>query len=377
MKKTLNELYKKNSTGKIQFWKIRVRQGVQALPELVTNYGVLGGKEQETSEVIEGKNIGKKNETSDLEQAILEAKARWTKKKKSGYVETFTGAKDGEVDKVIEGGINPMLAQAYDKAIGKVSYPCIVQPKLDGIRCIIIKKGQDVSLWTRTRKRINSCPHIEDEVRELVAGDLILDGELYNHDFRDNFEAIVSAVRKEEPSKESSLVQFHAYDLVTEADQEERIRSLFTLPFNKRTNKVKLVTTLLCKTEESMKSCVKSFVESDGYEGGIIRNLKAKYENKRSMNLVKVKEFQDAEFKIVGIEEGKGKLAGHVGAFVCTTKSGEKFKAKMVGELSHLKTLYENEKLWKGKSLTVQYQGLTGKNKVPRFPVGLRIRADL
>ena len=106
----------------------------------------------------------------------------------------------------------------------------------------------------------------------------------------------------------------------------------------------------------------------------MVRNVHSLYVNKRSYDLQKVKDFSDEDFVIVGVEEGRGKLAGHVGAFICKTDDGKQFLAKMSGETSRLKEYFENHSLWEGKKLTVQFQGLTGAEKVPRFPVGKAIR---
>ena len=112
---------------------------------------------------------------------------------------------------------------------------------------------------------------------------------------------------------------------------------------------------------------------SEGYEGAIARNMAGQYEGKRSSNLIKVKEFDDSEFEIDHIEEGRGKLQGHVGAFVCITKSGKEFKAKMKGDTAQLKVYFDNPRTWQGRLLTVQYQGLSAYG-IPRFPIGLRFR---
>ena len=109
----------------------------------------------------------------------------------------------------------------------------------------------------------------------------------------------------------------------------------------------------------------------------MLRNIDSLYVNKRSYDLQKVKEFQDEEFEIIGIDEGRGKLTGHVGSFVCRTANGKEFLAKMAGDTDKLKEYFENHALWQGKQLTVKFQGLTGKEQVPRFPVGLRIRDDI
>jgi ATP-dependent DNA ligase len=115
---------------------------------------------------------------------------------------------------------------------------------------------------------------------------------------------------------------------------------------------------------------------SQGFEGAMVRNADGAYVGKRSVDLQKVKEFDDAEFKVVGVTEGRGKLAGHA-IFVCRTDRGTEFEAKMKGDQSRLKKLWDNPELCVGRRVTVQYQGLTTKNKVPRFPVAVRLAEGL
>jgi DNA ligase-1 len=375
-------LFKKTSTGAIQFWSI----GVTAYDGhgiIDTSYGQLDtDSPQITSDIIsKGKNIGKKNETTPEQQAEAEAQAKWQKQKKRGYVETIEAAQAGELDALIEGGIAPMLAHKYSDHAHKVKFPAHVQPKLDGIRCIAILKDGKCTLWSRTRKPITSMPHIVAEIEAMeVEGDLILDGELYNQKFKTNFEHIVHLVRQEDPDPQHTDVEYHIYDSVdTKADFETRWRWLTTswrlLNIKKPPKYLKLVDTAEANDESDVTKYFKVF-KGFGYEGAILRNSKGMYVNKRSYDLQKVKEFEDDEFKIVGIEEGRGKLAGHVGAFVCSTKDGKEFLAKMSGETTKLKEYFENHKFWEGKTLTVQYQGLTSYG-IPRFPVGMRLRDAL
>jgi ATP-dependent DNA ligase len=116
---------------------------------------------------------------------------------------------------------------------------------------------------------------------------------------------------------------------------------------------------------------------ASGYEGAIVRNAAGIYTiNKRSYDLLKVKSFDDAEFQIVGVEEGRGKLAGH-GIFICKTGGGTDFEVKLKGEQEALKDILLNPDKYIGQPLTVQYFGLTKKSEVPRFPVGLRLRQDM
>jgi DNA ligase 1 len=375
---SLPRLYKKTSTGKIEQWEVYAAQKMDGRCHVNVTFGEVGGKMQTTFDTItQGKNLGKSNETTPYQQACKEAKSKWDKMKKKGYVESIEAAKAGEVDALIEGGIEPMLAHVYEKHGDKIKFPCLAQPKLDGIRCIAIKDGQTVTLWSRTRKRITSCPHIEKSIAFHFARfhNLILDGELYNHDLKNDFEKIVSAVRKEDPSEESAKVQYHIYDVVIDGTNLQRARWLTLNALWSDREPLRLVKTEGVRSEADVAAIFKDY-RKEGYEGLMLRNNDAKYENKRSYNLQKVKEFDDAEFRIVGVVEGKGKLQGLLGAFMCVTEDGTEFEVKMTGNQEETKKFLHDESLWKGKLLTVQYQGLTGKNKVPRFPVGLRLREE-
>lgn len=389
--RTFNTLYKKTSTGAIQFWEIvagadpRLAQTIQGY--IKTTYGQLGtDSPQVTEDVIkEGKNAGKKNATDAVQQSVAEAQAKWEKQKKKGYVESIEAAEAGTLDALIEGGIVPMLAHKFSDQAHKIKYPAFAQPKLDGIRCVaIVDKGQ-VSLWSRTRKRITSMPHIEAEIASIFKTtedgqtfSAVLDGELYNHDFKNDFEKIVSAVRKEAPEEGYLNVQYHIYDYVNANEFTDRTRTLKNIFQIHQQNDgvfkyLRRVETLEVANETELMDSFDLY-RSQGYEGAMVRNSAGLYVNKRSYDLLKIKEFDDAEFKIVGVEEGRGKLAGHAGSFVCRTTDGKEFLAKMRGETSELKRYFENRALWDGKLLTVQYQGLTGAQGVPRFPVGVRIR---
>jgi DNA ligase-1 len=266
-----------------------------------------------------------------------------------------------------------MLAHKYSEQAHKIKYPAFVQPKLDGIRCIAIVKDGQATLWSRTRKPITSCPHI---VQELEAAfetqDIILDGELYNHEMKSDFEKIVSLVRQEEPGEGHEIVQYHVYDTFNPEPFKLRYAKLHRLFRMFEFYSLVLVQTEVAQTEDSVMEFFEKY-RAQGYEGAMMRNVESSYVNKRSYDLQKVKEFDDAEYPIVGVEEGRGKLAGHA-IFVCKTDAGKEFLAKMKGDTSKLKEYFEKHDLWKGKKLTVQYQGLTGKEGVPRFPVGVAIR---
>jgi DNA ligase-1 len=373
-------LYKKTSTGAIQFWTIEAMDECNltgGYPGILTKYGQLGtDSPQLTADTIKkGKNTGKANETTAFEQAKAEAQAKWEKQKKKGYVESKEAAEKGEVDDLIEGGVLPMLAHTFEKQGKKIKYPCYVQPKLDGLRMIAILKDGKCTLWSRTRKPITSLPHIVAEIEKHFIADISLDGEAYAHSFKDNFEHIVHLVRQEEPDPQCTDVEFHIYDMVNDKTFEKRTDHLFKA-FTIGSPKLKYLKRVETKFVANESEVPDFYTEykNQGYEGCMLRNADGLYVGKRSSDLIKVKEFSDSEFKIIGISEGRGKLVGHVGAFICVTENGTEFLAKLSGDISKLREYFEDHSLWKNKLLTVQYQDLTGANKVPRFPVGLRIR---
>lgn len=379
MTKIFPILFKKTSKkNAIQYWKISVEHKLSD-SIVKTEYGQVGTlSPQETHDLVSfGKNIGKSNETTRQQQAELEALYKWEKQKKKGYVEKIDDAASGKIDALITGGILPMLAQSYDKHSSKIKFPCYVQPKLDGHRCIAIIQNSKCSLWSRTRKPITSVPHIIKELENNFIN-CILDGELYNNEFKDNFEYISHLVRQENPDIKHTDIQYHIYDVVKSDSFKNRyFINYYKHPIFDTLKYCKLVDTRLILHPDQIKYFFDIYKDM-GYEGLILRNENGIYENKRSYNLQKLKEFEDSEFKVIDIIEGKGKLRGHVGSFTCQDPiSGETFDVKMSGDTDKLKEYFNNDKLWRDKILTVQFQGRTGKKGVPRFPIGLRFREDI
>lgn len=372
----LPTLYKKASAGKIQEWTIETEGNV-----IVTTWGQAGGKLQTTrDEIKEGKNIGKANATTPEQQAEAEAQATWTKKLKRGYLKSSGDAKAGKVDDVIEGGRWPMLAHRFDKYGHKIVWPAYVQPKFDGHRCIaMVDKAGKCTLWTRTRKIIQSVPHINRAIEALGVADCVFDGELYNHKYKDDFEQITKLIKRDTPTEGHEEVQYHIYDMVS--DQTFFTRTIIRDAMLKTLAKADCLVRVDTQPVNDEQEAIVAFERylALGYEGAMLRNrdgLYIEHPTKRSYDLQKIKEFDDFEFKIVGVIEGRGKLAGH-GIFKCATEDGGEFEVKMKGDTIALKEFLENPDKFIGRMLTVQYQGFTKKSGVPRFPVGLRLREDL
>ncbi len=376
--KTFPTLYQKTNTGAIQQWTISVEEKMSG-GLIVTVHGQVGGKLQETSDLVsEGKNPGKANATTPTQQAEKEAAAKWTKQKKKGYVENLADAEAGKVDEaVIKGGIEPMLAPSdiYPHYEKDLRYPLFTQPKFDGNRCIAVVKNGKCTLWTRTRKALNSVPHIVRAIeRACPEGDFIFDGELYNHEYRDHFEDLMSLIRPPAPVPGHEVVEYHVYDLPSNkgnfgARHKELSKLLDRFAWDD--SPIRRVETLIASDQASVFSLHERNLDKE-YEGTMVRNDGPYEEGRRSRHLQKLKTWKDGEYVIIGSFEGRGKDAGTVGAFECKADNGKPFKARLKATYERRTELFGKND-FVGKLLTVKYQNLTADG-IPRFPIGKAIR---
>ena len=223
----------------------------------------------------------------------------------------------------------PMLAYPVSDKPIDYTKPVFIQPKLDGVRCLIQCDAGKVTAYSRTGKEWKNIYHI---LRELVPffkkyPNVILDGELYNHAFKDDFESIISMVRKQKPTMQDRLksadnVQFHCYDIVDETMTFEQ-RNDFIKQAVPNNHCIKHVETRLTPDEHDAK-LTHGINLANGYEGSIVRTNDT-YQCKRSHNLRKFKDFSDAEATIVGYLDGKGKRTGTLGKFIMMDDNGVEF----------------------------------------------------
>ena len=196
---------------------------------------------------------------------------------------------------------------------------------------------------------------------------LILDGELYNHTLHADFEKLSSLIRHDGPVSGSEQLEYHVYDVIADTDFLTRFKAV-EHTFDS-THPIKLVETHICPDAATLATHYDYF-RRQNYEGAMVRGLTVPYQHKRTDALLKMKDFQDAEARIIGIEEGRGKLRGHVGAFICETSAGVQFNVKLSGSTEKLREAFENPSEWIGQTLRYRYQNLTAEGK-PRFPVGI------
>jgi len=368
-----SELQGEAQSGKTKTWSIRVFQE-NGCGVIETTHGYTDGKKQVNQKVIsDGKNIGKKNETTAFQQAVSEARSAWIKKKESGYQEVGTSSQKQE-EKSRGKGITedvplPMLAHDYNKRGSSIKFPCFSQRKYDGTRCVgIPEKG----LFSRNRKQYPHLKHIVNEINKLPPT-FILDGELYSDTL--TFQEIVGIVKRETLKKgdeEKQLqIKFHVYDLINNMPYEKRYASLEQIFHNYSFEYLELVKTDVCENEKKMKELHAKYVE-EGYEGIMLRNKNGLYKNARSIDLQKYKEFFDDEYEVVDYKEGEGQEEGCV-VWVCKTPEGKIFNCRPRGSREDRMELFKDGKKYVGKNLTVRFQELTDE-KVPRFPVGISFR---
>ena len=277
----------------------------------------------------------------------------------------------------------PMLAYPVSDKPIDYTQPVFMQPKLDGVRCLIQYgdvrgRGPEVKAYSRTGKEWKNIDHILQALAPFFQAnpDVILDGELYNHALKDDFEKIISCVRKTKPTaidraESRKLVQFHCYDIVDETMKfEDRYKFVFA---NLRdAYGVRTVETIAKITDQYQAHAYHDLNLKAGYEGSILR-LNDTYQCKRSHSLRKFKDFHDAEAVITDWVEGKGKRKGTIGKFMAIDADGNKFGMPVMDNFKKLQTMFKEMQSWVGKEATFTYFERTKANSY-RHPLFKAIR---
>ena len=300
-------LYGKSKDNKTKTWKISVEH-YDNYSDIVTLYGS-GRKIETRRRITSGKNLHKANATTHYQQALLEATSKWNKKK---TLEKYSTNQNESSNLNIQDNhiAFPMLAQDFSKHKKKINYPCFVQPKLDGYRMIYNTSSK--SITTRQGKEFSIIKQTSKLYKELCSlpEGYILDGELYVHNSNDNenqisFETLGVLRKTKKLTKEDKdnldRIEYHVYDIIdTELIYNNRRKLLETLLENKPFEMIKNVQTFEVKTVEDIQNYHDKFVNSEAYEGTMIRNYNGMYKEKyRSFDLLKFKDFMDGEFEIV------------------------------------------------------------------------------
>ena len=351
---TFETLYKRGTNGTIREWRMEVEGSFYRSISCVE-----GGKEN-VSDWHEafGKNEGKSNETTSDEQAVAECESKYTKKLKTGFVRSAD-----EVDTVTY--IKAMKAATYKDRKGKIPFSdgVYIQPKLNGIRCIATKDN----LFTYGGEIIKSCDHVRRALAPVFAmlPDVIFDGELYNHDYRDDLPTLSGLVQLQDPDmfqieEIEGILEYHIFDtLNTTADFGSRYALVSDLcsPMSPVVDikVVKSVHTQITYHEEEADRFFERWT-GEGYEGQMIRINETYQLGKRSNFLVKRKEFMDGEFPVVSVGEGLGNWAGCAKRVTIALPNGLTCGAGIRGTQSQMQYLLRQAKAGMlPKEVTVRY----------------------
>jgi DNA ligase-1 len=274
------------TNGKIKQWSIEVVETMGSI-HIRTLHGYEGGKLQQNEKtIIKGKNIGRSNETTPLQQAISEAQSTWQKKRDEKYAPrskdaaAATAATAVTNTNVITRNAptndtvpSPMLAHDYNKRGRSLLFPCYVQPKLDGTRMVAIPGN---GLFSRNRKAYPHLEHIREEI-DVLSANIILDGELYSDTL--TFQEIVGLVKNETLQPTQEQVKFYVYDIINDQNFQDRCITLRWLFKEYNFQHLVLVKTEHCESENKMKEKHAEYV-ADGYEGIFCSRCSNNFNNK-------------------------------------------------------------------------------------------------
>tara|TARA_X000000368_G_scaffold419090_2_gene422353 strand:+ start:11619 stop:13958 length:2340 start_codon:yes stop_codon:yes gene_type:complete len=348
-------LFKIDSKNKKRQWRIWTEDNM-----LYTEHGVVDGK------LIKSKPTEFKNSEAAEKRALK----LWNDKQNK---ELYSTEEDNETTPLFR----PMLAKSFDPIKNK-SYPYLVQPKLDGVRCIAYKKDGKWIIESRTGKQFETLAHIRKELDKIkLPENFRLDGELGS--FGENpeltFQQATGLVKRKTYDPLEEKIEYHLYDVYDpkqpELPFEERWNILSGL-IKKSAGPIHIVDLKKVEQLKDLQTAHETYVKN-GFEGLMIRAPSGRYEpDHRSSSLLKYKTFMDNEYKIVGFKEGKGNDVGTV-IFTCETEDGKRFEVRPKGTREERGNMLKNAEKHVGKKLTVKFFELTDEG-IPRFPVGLAIR---
>lgn len=372
-------LYKSHANS-VGYWSINVEmpEGGDEAYLVISHAKTLDGKATGSRVPVRGKNIGRANETTPWEQAMSEMASRIRKQEDKGYRLQMPEAGAQATNSL--GLAKPMLATVWSKVKPEsIDWAnCFGQYKLDGHRAMY----KDGVLYSRQGKEIN-LPHIKDQLDALenkLGYALHLDGELYCHGIP--LQQIGSLVKR--PREESEQLVYHVYDCVAPTNYEHRLEMLKDYLSSEDIDGsfIRLLNTVKINSVAEAQQLQADAV-AEGYEGAILRHGTAGYEDdKRSRNLLKLKDYQDAEFTIVGVTKGTPRYLEaedrwlEVAVWQLVTEDGKQFEATAPGGM------YEKDQWWQrrdeviGKTATIKFFDLSDDG-IPLQPVALRLREDI
>ena len=278
------------------------------------------------------------------------------------------------------GALKPLLCKVLDKENKKLTdKQWYGSYKHDGVRMLIFMRNGEVHTSSRgggdydvPATYIRQDPYIVKLLTENEG--LILDGELYRHGW--NLQKISGLARKETLEEDHKQLCYHCYDIVDESSKlKDRVARLNRFKADCPSDSKLII------IEQRLISGLDSIMEmhneavANGYEGLVIKDPEKEYKcGARDNRALKVKEFTDDEFKIVGLVEG---LRDEDMCFLMEMPDGTQFKAKPIGDRAQKQYYRDNINDIIGKMGTVKYFGMTNtEHPVPNLPSFRAIRIE-
>lgn len=401
----MRDLYARDSKGRVKIWKSEVKHDLDlGHGVIITQDGLADGKlVRRVTRIKEGKNLGKANATTPYVQACNELKSKWENKRLKGYkclldLDILTIPDNKEdllfvIDNTLpkyntdkSGVLQPMKAQQYYKTASdgtkspRIKFPCLGQPKINGVRCFAIYENGKIILKSKNGLVYKCLEHIEQELEKVFIyvtstydKHIILDGELYIHDFI--LSDIKSAVTKR--NMYTPMVTFDVFDIAIDNITQKSRSLLLNKLYNEiitTLNSVKYVEDVPVDSDKKAQELTDIWIKA-GFEGGIFRDLKAMYKfGGRPMTMVKLKRKESAEFEVLNVLPMK--KTPHLGMFLCKNDLND-FTFTVVAEGTHeQKQEYLDNKLnYIGKQLSVDfYERTKAPKELPFHAVGITIR---
>lgn len=227
--------------------------------------------------------------------------------------------------------MKPMLAHHYRDHKKRFKYPCHVQRKYNGHRCLAFNG----TLQTRGEHVWPECmlAEVRQSVWKNAWPNVLFDGELYRHGW--SLQQIQSAVKRGTPVAETSEIVFVIFDVVywddIRASFADRWERLCSTPAQWGPHVV-LAETLQVASEHEAAAHKLRWV-NEGYEGLMFRRSDAPYsfveysgnKENRSTDLLKWRDRLDAVYPVIGYTDGEGKHEGRIGALICRLPDGTTF----------------------------------------------------
>lgn len=377
--------------------------------ELVTAYGIEDSTKIQSSRVLIKPKAGR----DILQQSLLEINsAVKLKQDKQGY--RFAGeiastpAPAALAEPETEERPFPMLAHEWKKTMMSetktskarlaTAFPAHVQPKIDGIRCLVeffpgafLHERGAIRLSSRSRNGFDHLlPIFERDLRELFEWlplSTVIDGELVtvNPDGTTDFQKTTSAARSYKSLTQDARenTEFHVFTIFVQEQPEltfvERERLLEAAFHHARLGeppRVKMVVSVVARSLRELEQLQEAYVRN-GYEGAMVYRSNGIYEpNKRSLNVLKLKNFEEMEGTVIGVVPGKNGKEVEMALVILRVEIGGSVKELTMrpeGSVEERKKWLKRPELIMGKEMTFTYQNLTDDG-IPRFPIAREFR---